>query len=364
VTGKNIIVPAAVFAAFAVLYIIITLIGGSDLLFRPVWDIGHYLTIARSGYEVHPCNPAVDYPVGRYCGNVGWFPAWPLALRILSLGQVEIGILIWPYVFCLLGFVLFYNILRLLANTPAAIMGTVALASLPGAFYFLTGFPYGFMLALFSLYLYYLYHPQARGRMYILPIIAVIISLSYPSAFLTAIIPFVLVIREYFRNREKRSASRAIGNLAYYIVPFALGPLLLSLYFYLKFDDFLLILHFQEKYARQWNIPLAVIWQSLRDYPALSVENAALIYYGLIFIVFARYRTRPELVGYFVLFYLFSPTTGSLMSVYRHYLLLFPAAMVIGASDRPLWVKISYMALGLLLSLLRYYPVFMNGRLI
>ncbi len=363
--NKNtIIVPSGIFAAFAALYVIITLIGGSDLLFKPVWDIGHYQTIAQSGYEIHPCDPAVDYPVGRYCGNVGWFPAWPLALKILSLNQVTIGIRILPYIFALLGFVLFYNILRFLANTTAAVIGTVALASLPGAFYFLTGFPYSFMLALFSLYLYYLYRAEARGRKYLLPIIAVLISLSYPSAFLTAVIPFIMVVREYFSDRKNRSIGSVTKDLAYYLLPFALGPLLLSLYFYLTFDDFLLILHFQEKYARQWNFPLIVIWRSLTEYPALYVENVALLYYGLIFIVFPRYRSKPELVGYFLLFYLFSPATGSIMSVYRHYLLLFPAAMIIGSSDRPLWVKISYAALGLALSLLRFFPIFMNGRLI
>lgn len=361
---NNIIIPAGIFAAFAALYVIITLVGGSDLLFKPVWDIGQYQTIAQSGYEVHPCNPAVDYPVGRYCGNVGWFPAWPLALKILSLNQVSVGIRIWPYVFALLGFVLFYNILRRQANTVAAVIGTTALASLPGAFYFLTGFPYSFMLVLFSLYLYYLYQKEARGRKYLIPVIAVLISLSYPSAFLTAIIPLIMVIRGYFLDRNGRSVGGAVRDLIYYLLPFALGPILLSFYFYLKFDDFLMILHFQEKYARQWNFPLTVIWRSFMEYPLLYVENAALLYYGLIFIVFPRYRIKAELVGYFLLFYFFSPTTGSIMSIYRHYLLLFPAAMIVGTSDRPMWVKISYAALGLVLSLLRFYPIFMNGHLI
>lgn len=363
-TKKHIIIPAGIFIVFAALYVIITLVDGSNLLFRPVWDIGHYRTIAESGYEIHPCDPAVDYPVGRYCGNVGWFPAWPLAVKILSLGQVGVGIRVLPYVLALIGFVLFYNVLRSLAGSMAAVIGTAAMASLPGAFYFLTGFPYSFMLTLFSLYLYYLYRAEARGRRYSLPIIAVLISLSYPSAFLTAIIPFIMVIREYVSGGEKRSVGGALKQLAYYLIPFALGPLLLSLYFYFKFDDFLLIMHFQEKYARQWNFPLTVIWKSLLDYPALYVENAALIFYGMIFFIFPRYRTKPELLGYVLLFYFFSPTTGSVMSIYRHYLLLFPTAMIIGASDRPIWVKVAYMAVGLALSLLRYYPVFMNGHLI
>jgi hypothetical protein len=167
----------------------------------------------------------------------------------------------------------------------------------------------------------------------------------------------VMVLNSYLRHRRESSLRDLMRDLIYYLLPFALGPVLLSLYFYVKFDDVLLIVHFQEKYHRQWNFPLTVIWRSFLTYPALSPENIVLLYFGFIFVVFARYRLRPELVVYFLVFYLFSPTTGSTMSIYRHYLLLFPAAMMIGTSERPSWIKIVYIALGLALSLLRLFPI-------
>lgn len=357
-------IPALIFAVFAALYITITIINDNDFLFRPVWDINHYRTIASEGYNVRPCDPALDYPMGEICGNVGWFPAWPMALKILSLGQVDIGLKVLPYLFALLGFVFFYHLLLRFSGEKAALLGTMALASTPTAFYYLTGFPYSFILFLFTAYLYFLYDNEHKRRAIILPLLAFLISLSYPSAFLTAIIPLIMLGQKLWQSPQSRTARVIVSDTLFYLVPFALGPLLLSLYFYIKFDDFMLIVHFQEKYHRSWEFPLSVIWGSFRQFPALYVENCSVLWYGLIFLIFAPYRTRPELVGYFLLLYLFSPATGSVVSVYRHFILLFPATMMIALCDRPLWLKVSYIALGLFLALYLFYPIFMNGRLI
>jgi hypothetical protein len=361
---KNLLVPLIIYLVFVALYVSISLINGNTLLFQPVWDIGHYQSIAERGYEVRPCDPAVDYPPGDVCGNVGWFPGWPGVLKILSLGQVALGLKILPFVFTLAGFIALYLFMIRIADRKAAAIATIALAATPSAFYYLTGFPYSLLLFLFAAYLYYLYCPTTSGRRWILPGIALILSLTYPSAFLTAVIPMVMILRSYRTDKPRPSVGRLMKDLLYYVGPFALGPLLLSLFFYLKFNDFLLIVHFQEKYHRSWDFPLTVIWDSFLQFPALYVENASVLFYGLILLVFAPYRIRGELVAFFVIFFLFSPSTGSIISVYRHYLLLFPAAMIIGASPRPLWVKVAYIALGLTLALFRFFPIFLNGRLI
>lgn len=373
---KHILIPVGLFLIFVSLYVSFSLIQGNDFLFRPVWDIGHYQSIAERGYEVYPCDPAVHYPIGDICGNVGWFPAWPLALKILSVGQVASGLRFLPYLFALLGFVFFYNLLLRLGDAKAALIGIVALAATPTAFYYLTGFPYSFILVLFAAYLYYLYELKAPGRTLILPILAVLISLSYPSAFLMAIIPVVMLINQYRKMARRPSLSGLFKDLSYYVIPFALGPLLLSIYFYFKFDDFLLILHFQEKYERNWGFPLAVIWQSLKYFQFstqahfMQIEhtyfaaNFIILWYGLIFFIFAPYRTKPELVAFVLLLYLFSPATGSVFSIWRHYVLLIPAVMMIAMSPRPGWLKYAYIALGLFLALFIYFPIYIKGFLV
>ncbi len=373
---KHILIPIGVFVIFVALYVSISLIQGNDFLFRSVWDIGHYQSIAEKGYEVYPCDPAVHYPMGDICGNVGWFPAWPLAVKILSFGQVAFGLKYLPYLFTLLGFFFFYQLLLRWSDYKIALTGLIALTATPTAFYYLTGFPYSFILVLFTGYLYYLYKLNARGRTIILPALAILISLSYPSAFLAAVIPLVMIINRYRKKSQRPPFSALIKDLLYYLIPFALGPLILSIYFYFKFDDFLLILHFQEKYERNWGFPLAVIWQSLKHFQLtcgahfMQIEhtyfaaNFIVLWYGLIFFIFAPYRIKPELVAFVLLLFLFSPTTGSIFSIWRHYVMLIPAVMMIAMSPRPGWLKYAYIALGLFLALFIYFPIYIKGFLV
>ncbi|MCP4566726.1 MAG: glycosyltransferase family 39 protein [FCB group bacterium] len=373
---RDIYIPLIIFALFAGLYLIPALMADDDFFFRPVWDVGHYQSIAEGGYEVRPCDPARDYPMGKICGNAGWFPGWPMTVKVLSIGQVGWGLKILPYIFTLLGFILFYRLLLNFAGRTEAVIALIALSASPTAFYLLTGFPYAFMLFLFAAYLYYLYRPEAAGRKYLLPLAAGLLSLTYPSAFLTAIIPFIMLIGQYRRRAVRPGLKMIAGDMFYYLAPFALGPLLLSFYFYVAYDDFLLILHFQEKYDRNWGFPLAVIWESLKHFQ-LSTEahfmniehsyfaaNFIILWYGLIFFIFAPWRTKPELVVYVLLLYLFSPATGSVFSIWRHYLLLFPAVIMIALSPRPRWLKLAYAAIGLFLALYIYFPEFMRGYLV
>jgi len=65
---------------------------GSDL-FSPSsfarWDSGQYIRIARLGYHAswncHAKMLPVHMPPGDYlCGNTGWFPGYPAAMRVVS----------------------------------------------------------------------------------------------------------------------------------------------------------------------------------------------------------------------------------------------------------------------------------------
>ncbi|MFD0265903.1 hypothetical protein ACFVGY_04800 [Streptomyces sp. NPDC127106] len=51
---------------------------------RRRWDSEHYLSIARTGYEMFWCRERhPDFP-DVMCGNVAWFPGYPMAVRALS----------------------------------------------------------------------------------------------------------------------------------------------------------------------------------------------------------------------------------------------------------------------------------------
>ncbi|MFK0252040.1 hypothetical protein [Streptomyces sp. NPDC090445] len=51
---------------------------------RRRWDSEHYLSIARTGYEMFWCRERhPDFP-DVMCGNVAWFPGYPMAVRALT----------------------------------------------------------------------------------------------------------------------------------------------------------------------------------------------------------------------------------------------------------------------------------------
>ncbi|MFF0218110.1 hypothetical protein [Streptomyces vinaceus] len=51
---------------------------------RRRWDAEHYLSIAKAGYEMFRCRERyADYP-DVICGNVAWFPGYPMSVRAVS----------------------------------------------------------------------------------------------------------------------------------------------------------------------------------------------------------------------------------------------------------------------------------------
>ena len=51
------------------------------------WDSGLYLSVAEHGYHLFRCRSLV-YGRGNWCGNAGWFPAYPWLVRGLHLLDV------------------------------------------------------------------------------------------------------------------------------------------------------------------------------------------------------------------------------------------------------------------------------------
>src|SRR5271157_748696 len=51
------------------------------------WDSGIYISIASTGYTLFPCAGKYGYPMTatEFCGNAGWFPGYPILIKLLSL---------------------------------------------------------------------------------------------------------------------------------------------------------------------------------------------------------------------------------------------------------------------------------------
>ncbi|MFE9629458.1 hypothetical protein [Streptomyces sp. NPDC006463] len=51
---------------------------------RHRWDSGHYLSIAKTGYEMFWCRDRYANFPDVMCGNVAWFPGYPMSVRVVS----------------------------------------------------------------------------------------------------------------------------------------------------------------------------------------------------------------------------------------------------------------------------------------
>ncbi len=364
---KKLLVPVLIFLCFAGLYYSIALLSRDRALFKPVWDIQHYVNISETGYEVHPCTPR-DYPPGKMCGNVGWYPGWPLVMKVLRPilgGSSQATYIILSALLTLAGFILLYRFVDNLSGKMAAFFSVAALAGSPAGFYLLTGFPYALFLFLFAIYLHAFYSKSIRLRNVILIALAMGMSLTYPTGLLFAAIPFVHELARQWKSGSFKFDLKRDGKTIFvYVVPFFLGLLILWTYFYFKFDNFFVQLEFQARYHRTWSFPLTIIYRSLAGYPITSPENLVLIWYGLALLLFIPYKIKPELWILGVILFLFSPATGTTMSIYRHYLAAFPMYIIIGTSPRPKWLKGVFIAVGLAFSLVWLLPTFLDFKLI
>ncbi|MFF5705340.1 hypothetical protein ACFY7H_22990 [Streptomyces sp. NPDC012794] len=109
---------------------------------RSRWDSAHYLSIARTGYEMFRCRDR--YPDFRdvMCGNVAWFPGYPMAVRAVSATGLsyELSAVVLTEVSLLGMFVVLWRLLG--ARLTWATGLTLAIGTVfPGGVYLHAAFP-------------------------------------------------------------------------------------------------------------------------------------------------------------------------------------------------------------------------------
>ncbi len=141
---KKYLIPTIIFLLFIGLYVGISALKGNYFLFMPVWDIAHYVSISESGYQVYPCTPGVEYPAGKICGNAGWYPFWPMVIKLFrpilggSSRATFIGLAI---VFTLWSLLLIYRLVERRFGKKEAIVTAAGSIIWSGVVLFSDGFP-------------------------------------------------------------------------------------------------------------------------------------------------------------------------------------------------------------------------------
>jgi hypothetical protein len=157
------------------------------------WDSGQYLNIARHGYVLQHCLPKPGSPFtpADWCGSAGWFPLYPLGMRLLDrLGLPDLrGGLLLTELFALGALVLVWWLLE--ARATLANLACLTLAAVfPGSIYEHALFPVSLAVAGSLLFLGML----ARGRWTAAGIAGAVAAAAYQTGvLLAAVVPVWLL---------------------------------------------------------------------------------------------------------------------------------------------------------------------------
>lgn len=362
IKSKNFIIPTVGFAIFLLFYLVFFSIG-SDIKYYNInrmltqWDAQHYLSIAERGYEMFPCS----YGDGYICGNIGWFPFYPMlsALFALIIPAVNWVMLIISWLAFYLSLLLIYRITDQKLGSKAALMTTITILVFPASFFYLTAFPYSLML-LFAVLAFYLLE---KNKYAVLIPLTGALALTYPSGSLI-IIPLIY----YFIKRRKEETGRNKKLLLAAIAAPVFALILYGLYYQIEFGDFFLYLKFQSQsyYSHQMNFPLMVIWDSLRNLPVTDPVNISLLFTFLGLLIFYNKKIPATYQIFMWAILLFTPTMGTTVCYYRHIIVAFPLYIMIGSSidsHRRRFLVQFYLVAALILNWLFFIPAYRSGNL-
>jgi hypothetical protein len=345
------------------------------------WDSGQYKVIAAYGYDdVVPCPPSSGYGPGTWCGDAGWFPAYPRLVRaVYELGSPVLKVdqpaqhrlggaavaVSWLFA---LGTLLLLWATFLRRNLDAAAIGCLLFAAyVPGQIYHYAVFPLS-MLAFFTvLHLWFL----DRRRWLAAGLAGAVAAATYPIGVMlvpiSAIWIALILVDAPWRERARRvalaSGITACGFIAVLVdMRVETG----------HWDAYFLI---QAKYGHGLHNPAAVFVDAVRPVfhgsllgtakaPALQTLLVGLIL-GCVFLQAAlRWRRLTALDGLLLVwaaFYSLFPLTQANVSLLRSQAALLPLALLVRHLPRPLL----FLTVGALLWLsVPITELFLSGKLV
>lgn len=333
--------PAAAFLAARLFLCLIS--AGTN---RPPWEPGswsgpdsaHYLSIAKNGYALFPCS-AEDPPPGR-CGNTGWMPAYPWALRPLMAAGASPR---WAAVIASASFALLSLGLLWLGSLSSWKEGG-ALALLVAAFFPGQVYQHGaFPLAQFSLLALLCLLAALRDRWWLAGLAGFLAALTYSTGWLLA--P-VLVAWGLASPGPAPAArlTRVAGAAALTFSGF-LSVLLLHWWQTGVWNAFFVI---QGAYGHRLANPLLTWWLGVKEVftppwngvqegPHLQTLLVAIWVSSLLALRFRRRDRASSLVALYTLaFWIFPLAMGSGVSLYRSEATLLPSVLLMEGLPRPL----------------------------
>lgn len=329
-------------------------------------DSTHYLTIARGGYEFYRCPP--DYPFPGWCGNAGWFPAYPWVVGALyDLGLPLPGIAaVVSWVFAAATLVLLWNTFldRRISVTALAALTYAAFA--PGQIYHYAIFPLS-MLAFFTVaHLWFLH----RGRWIAAGLAGAVAALSYPLGVLLVPVSaaWLLIDRAVAIRERLRRIAIASGLTLGGVVVLAIDQRIETG----RWNAYTLV---QDKYGHHFQNAIAATRDSLRplvhgspfELSKAPAWQTALVTFALVAVVLWALRHRRSLDRVDALILLWAiptwalPLSQAAVSIQRSQAALLPLAIAVRRLPRTLIVVLVVFAIPIAVAMEK---LFLQGKIV
>jgi len=298
-------------------------------------DTAHYLSIAKNGYALFPCSP--DDPPPGHCGNTGWMPAYPWAIRALiaagrSPRRAAVAV---SAVFAFLSLALLWNGF-LASRGRDGVLPLMIAAFFPGQVYQHGAFPLAqfTFFALLSLFL------AGRERWCGAGLAGAAAALTYSTGWLLAPVLFTArLLSEPGARRRREAACAAALVLAGFAVVLALQWWKVGVW-----NAFFVV---QGTYGHGLGNPLRAFWgaageaftppwRGVGEGPALQTLFVAAWIVATLALA-ARRRERSDLLvaTYALAFWLFPLCVGGTLSLYRSEATLLPTTLLARNMPRP-----------------------------
>lgn len=182
------------------------------------WDSGLYEDIARDGYDLFPCPTPGNAP-GTWCGDAGWFPAYPWlfgGLHVLGLPLRGSAVVV-SWLFAAATIVLLWSTFLARRVDATAVAALLYAAVAPGQVYHYAVFPLS-MLAFWTVAALWLLY---RGRWIAAGATGAVATLCYPLAVLLVPVSAVWILAERrtpLRERLRRITYTSGSMLAGFCV--------------------------------------------------------------------------------------------------------------------------------------------------
>jgi Gpi18-like mannosyltransferase len=308
------------------------------------WDSFWYLDIAKNGYS---------FLGPEKLSNIVFFPLYPFLIRITSLltaGNFVLAGWILSIIFLFLALFYFFKLIKEFHPEADPHLAIIFLLIFPTAFFLNAIYTESLFLFLSLATFYY----GLKKKFISAGIFGLLASLTR----ITGLLLFIPLIWEYLRNYSFQLKS--FFNLKVwpiFLIP--LGTLGFFLYHYFKFGDFFLFFKVEYWWGRMFKLN--------KDHFLLfsqpAIVNFILDVFFVVFALIVLYFTFKKLRVSYGLYILttigVSLSTGTLMSIGRYILVLFPIYILL-ASIKNQYLKQAWTSLSILLLAL-YTILFVNN---